>query len=286
MHQPERLPHHLRYQGRAPVKPVPGRLLLWVPRLALVLATGCTPVQTAPRAAVSGGVAPAAELQTAVLLPAAPKPGSARYEADRQVFRNTRQLEGTPRWALAQQDVDYATPKLMADFSCAMGVPLDAARLPQLASLIDQTSRAAEASTGPAKQANQRQRPFLIDPGATCQPSSPLARSFDYPSGHATRGWAVGLVLTELAPDRATDLLLRARAFADSRVVCGVHNLSAIEAGSMNGAAVVATLHANDVFQSQLAAARKELTDYRKSASSNAGAQCSAERALIEPTPY
>lgn len=251
---------------------------------ALVVASGCAPVQT-PTAKPSAPEALPA-LQTAVLLPAAPKPGSPRYEADRQVFLATRKLEGTPRWALAQHDVDYATPVLMDDFSCAMGVPLDARRLPQLATLVDHTSTAADASTGPAKQANQRQRPFLIDQGAVCQPTDRLAHSFDYPSGHATRGWAVGLVLAELAPDRASDLLLRSRAFADSRVVCGAHNLSAIEAGAMNGAAVVATLQSSAAFQAQLSAARAELADYRKATPSNAGPQCSAERALIEPTPY
>lgn len=255
--------------------------------LGLCWMAGCAPVQTQmpPSAPATAGAA-AATLQTAELLPVAPKAGSARYEADRQVFRATRPLAGSPRWLLAQNDVDYATPKLLADFSCAMGVPLDAAKLPRLAALVERTSSAADASTRPAKQANQRQRPFLIDPGATCQSSALLAHSFDYPSGHATRGWAVGLVLTELAPDRATDLLLRARAFADSRVVCGVHNLSAIEAGAMNGAAVVATLHATGDFQRQLAAARGELADYRRTAPSNAGPQCAAERALIEPTPY
>jgi acid phosphatase (class A) len=268
------------------VNPVSGRLLPLASLLGLVLAAGCTPVQTSPKAPVSGTAAPVADLQTAVLLPAAPKVGSARYEADRQVFRDTRPLQGTPRWALAQQDVDYATPKLMADFSCAMGVPLDAARVPQLAALVDQTSKAADASTGPAKQANRRQRPFLIDPGATCQSTLQLAHSFDYPSGHATRGWAVGLVLAELAPDRATDLLLRARAFADSRVVCGVHNLSAIQAGTMNGAAVVAVLHASPAFQASLADARHELDAYRQANAVESSPQCKAEKALIEATPY
>ncbi len=268
------------------MKPVFGRLPGLAPLLALVLATGCTPAQTSPKAPVSGAPALVADLQTAVLLPAAPKAGSARYEADRKVFRDTRQLEGTPRWTLAQQDVDYATPTLLGDFSCAMGVPLDAARLPQLAALVDETSRAADASTGPAKQANQRQRPFLIDPGATCQSTQQLAHSFDYPSGHATRGWAVGLVLAELAPDRATDLLQRARAFADSRVVCGVHNLSAIQAGTMNGAAVVAVLHASPSFQTSLADARHELDAYRQANAVGTSAQCKAEKALIEATPY
>ncbi|AIF46665.1 hypothetical protein HY57_05010 [Dyella japonica A8] len=244
----------------------------------------CAPVQTPmSKAPPTGAVA---TLQTAELLPAAPRAGSPRYEADRQVFLATRKLEGTSRWTLAQQDVDYATPRLMADFSCAMGAPLDATTLPKLAALVDATSNAADASTGPAKQANQRQRPFLIDPGVTCQSTDRLKTSFDYPSGHATRGWAVGLVLAELAPDRASDLLLRSRAFADSRVVCGVHNLSAVEAGAMNGAAVVAVLHASPSFQGSLADAKRELEAYRAANPVTADVKCAAEKALIEPAPY
>ncbi|QNJ99827.1 acid phosphatase [Dyella telluris] len=252
--------------------------------LSLLPLAACAPVQTP--IAKAPPTSAVATLQTAELLPAAPRAGTARYEADRQVFLATRTLEGTPRWTLAQQDVDYATPRLLADFSCAMGTPLDATRLPRLAALVDATSTAADASTGPAKKANQRQRPFVIDKGATCQSTERLTNSFDYPSGHATRGWAVGLVLAELAPDRATDLLLRARAFADSRVVCGVHNLSAIDAGAMNGAAVVAVLHASAPFQASLDDAKKELAAYRGTAAAMPATPCAAEKALIEPTPY
>ncbi|WP_157956413.1 phosphatase PAP2 family protein [Dyella sp. C11] len=264
--------------------PVRCRYALFPCLLALA---ACAPVHTPPAAlSPASARSVATSLQTAELLPAAPKVGTPRYEADRQVFLATRKLQDSPRWTLAQQDVDYATPKLMGDFSCAMGVPLDATKLPRLAALVDATSNAADASTGPAKKANQRQRPFLIDQGATCQSTLQLAHSFDYPSGHATRGWAVGLVLAELAPDRATDLLLRSRAFADSRVVCGVHNLSAIEAGAMNGASVVAVLHASPAFQDSLADAKHELQAYRDSGVSMPATQCSAEKALIEPTPY
>lgn len=255
----------------------------------LLLVAACAPTRTPSSASASASATvatAAAELQTAVLLPAAPKAGSPRDEADRGIFRATRALEGSPRWTLAQQDVDYATPKLMDDFSCAMGAPLDASRLPKLAALVDLTSHAADASTSPAKKANQRQRPFLVDRGVTCQSTAQLSHSFDYPSGHATRGWAVGLVLAELAPGRATDLLLRARAFGDSRVVCGVHNLSAIEAGAMNGAAVVAVLHASPAFQAGLADARRELDAYRQANTDDAGPQCATQRALIEATPY
>ncbi|NII72729.1 acid phosphatase (class A) [Dyella sp. SG562] len=236
--------------------------------------------------AAKGYLADPAALHMAEVLPAAPKAGSARYEADRQVFRDTRKLEGTPRWALATSDVNLEVPDMLRDFSCAMGVTMDPARLPRLAALLKRVDEDGVRVTDPAKQANQRQRPFLIDEGAVCQSKDRLRRSFDYPSGHATWGWTVGLILTELAPDRANDVLLRARSFADSRVVCGAHNLSAIQAGQINGSAIVARLHAEPAFQADMAAAREELAALRAAGTPVDGGQCAAEHALIEQAPY
>jgi hypothetical protein len=39
------------------------------------------------------------------------------------------------------------------------------------------------------------------------------------------------MLLARLVPDRAGDVLARGRNFAESRVVCGVHNLSAVGSG-------------------------------------------------------
>jgi len=36
--------------------------------------------------------------------------------------------------------------------------------------------------------------------------------------------WETGSVLTQVAPDRVTAILARARAFGESRIVCGVHS--------------------------------------------------------------
>jgi membrane-associated phospholipid phosphatase len=49
-----------------------------------------------------------------------------------------------------------------------------------------------------------------------------------------------GLILAELVPEAASDVLARARAFGQSRIVCGVHNASAVEAGWMTATAVFA----------------------------------------------
>lgn len=244
------------------------------------------PVPVATQGNDKGYLSDASALHMAEVLPAAPKSGSARYEADRQVFRETRKLEGTPRWALATSDVNLEVPDMLHDFSCAMGVSMDAAHLPRLAALLKKVDDDGVRVTEPAKKANQRQRPFLIDEGAVCQSKEKLARSFDYPSGHATWGWTVGLILTELAPDRANDVLLRARSFADSRVVCGAHNLSAIQAGQINASAIVARLHAEPAFEADMVAARKELDVLRASGAATQGGQCETERTLIENAPY
>ena len=47
-----------------------------------------------------------------------------------------------------------------------------------------------------------------------------------------------------------TQILVRARAYGESRIVCGVHNLSAVEAGRTNASALVAALHGSPQFRS------------------------------------
>lgn len=257
---------------------------------ALILG-GCAgadrPTRTAGGTKEPVGYLAAAQLpQATAVLPAAPRAGSARYEADRQIFKATRQWQGTPRWTLATSDVDGATPAMLRGFSCAVGVPLDAAQLPQLVNLLDRAGADANHVNTPVKQANRRQRPFQIDDGVVCESKEHLAKSFDYPSGHATWSWTIGLILAELAPDRATGIDLRARAYADSRVVCGAHNHSAIEAGAMNAAIVVAALHASPAFRQDVESARRELATYRQSTASMDGQRCLAERALISIAPY
>jgi acid phosphatase (class A) len=139
---------------------------------------------------------------------------------------------------------------------------------------------------GQLKDFYKRKRPFLIDQGPICLPrTEELMKSFDYPSGHTTMSRVVGLLLAEIAPDRAVDILARARAFGESRVVCGVHTASAVEAGRTAGSAVVAALHSSAAFEVALSAARVELTALRKKAAPS-GASCAAEGATLGVRPY
>ena len=194
-----------------------------------------------------GYLAPGEFDVTHVLEPA-PRSGDPRYDTDRKIFRDTRKLVGTPRYALATADVDYSPAAMLRDFSCSAGVVLTPTTAPTLMTLLVRAESDTAGQSGAAKTFYQRQRPYLIDHGQTCQAPAELYdrqahhASYDYPSGHATLGWTMALILASLEPDRAQPILQRGRAFAESRFVCGVHNESAVEAGMLSASATMAVV--------------------------------------------
>ena len=242
--------------------------------------TAPKPLPAAPQPYL-GALAP----DTYKILPPAPVPGTTRYEADRTIFLQTRKLKDTPRWAMAQGDVNSAA--IIKGMSCAIGVELTAKNAPRTTALIFRTRTDVSRATNHPTDIYKRQRPYLIDEGPICvDKSDDLARSPDYPSGHNTWGWTVGLILAELAPDRATEILLRAKAFGESRLVCGVHNLSAVEAGRMNGSMVVAGLHGSEEFRRDMDVARKEVAAARKAGPAPDPTTCAKEAELVAKSPY
>jgi acid phosphatase (class A) len=252
--------------------------LLAVPLLSLGLAGADS---SPPRGYLSGPAVP----DTLRILPPAPTAGDSRDEADRRVFLQTRGLKDTPRWALAHADIDQAG--LLGDFACAVGVRLTPQNAPRLTSLLRRMGPDVKAAVGRPKDFYGRKRPYLVDEGPICDVRSPgLAANPDYPSGHTTIGWTYALLLAELAPDRATETLVRGRAYGESRLVCGVHNLSAFEAGLTDASALVAALHGSADFRADLDAARTEVAAARRAGPAPDPQACAAEAALIEKSPY
>jgi acid phosphatase (class A) len=236
-------------------------------------------------AAPDGYLSGAARPDTIRILPAAPQPGDARDQADRRVFLQTRGLKDSPRWALAHADIDEGA--ILDDMACALDVRLTPANAPRLTALLRRARQDVRAAVRGPKDLYGRKRPYLVDDGPICAARTPsLAASPDYPSGHTTWGWTVALILAELAPDRATEILIRGRAYGESRLVCGVHNLSAIEAGRTNASIVVAALHGDPAFRADLEAARAEVAAARQAPPPPAAAACSAEAGLTEKSPY
>lgn len=224
------------------------------------------------------GYLPAEAIDTIAVLPPPPAAGSAEAEADRVIFRATRALEGTPRWDMAVNDLPERN--ILRNLSCAIGADLNPYAMPHLTGLLLRMAPDVSRAVSRPKHFYNRQRPYLIDEGVICAArSKALARSPDYPSGHATWSWAVGLVMAELVPDRSTAILTRARAFGESRIVCGVHNASSVAAGRMNATAVVAALHGSPAFREDMDEARAEITRALPHAKAPTG--CDAEPAAL-----
>lgn len=208
------------------------------------------------------------------VLPPPPARGTPADEDDRATFRDTRALAGSDRWKLATRDV---TDGRFATFACAMGRQLSPRSAPALARIFDRIGGGM--LIDPVKTAYAKRRPYLDQDLPICEPKTAhLAGNGDYPSGHTTAGWSTALILAELMPERATAILARGRAFGESRYICGSHSRSAVEAGYLAGAALVATLHASAAFRADMEAARAELGAHGDQGPKPAPEQCRLER--------
>ncbi len=115
------------------------------------------------------------------------------------------------------------------------------------------------AVTDPAKDVWKRPRPFQMSP--LVKPVVQPPNSWSYPSGHATVGTMMGLILAQMIPEKRTEILQRAAEFANNRLVAGVHFRSDIEMGRTSGTIIVAILMTREDFKMEFEAAQKELRE-------------------------
>ena len=195
-----------------------------------------------------------------------PSADSARQAMDTAWADKMQALRGTARWDLAISDADLHFPAAADTFSCALGIPVSEEDTPSLYMLLRRTLTDIGLSPYSAKEAYQRERPFMVRGEAVCTPEDEeaLRKDGSYPSGHTSIGWGWALILTELAPDRSEEILARGRSFGESRNVCNAHWYSDVVAGRLVGAAAVARLHASEEFDEAMDAARADIERMRR----------------------
>lgn len=146
-------------------------------------------------------------------------------------------------------------------FTPVFGEGFTAEQLPATGRAFTAVTVAIAGPINAAKTAFDRPRPYAADRSVLqCDDPGPnVSLGGSYPTGHGGAGWAWALVLAELAPARADAILQRGRDFGESRVICGYHFPSDIEAARLIAAGAVARLHADPAFRRTLDAARREL---------------------------
>ncbi|MBH9551636.1 phosphatase PAP2 family protein [Inhella gelatinilytica] len=193
-------------------------------------------------------------------LPPAPAPDS---PADRDDVNAVlaRQKGDAARRESAELDAKW----LYDRFAPVLGVDIRRDKLPALVHLLNRSVRESTTPTFAAKKTHARLRPHqrlaldhVCGLSGASQPDPDATQRTSYPSGHATFGWVTALVLARVVPERAPALLQRGAEYADSRVVCGLHFPSDVEAARQLATAVVTRLDLHPEFQQDLQRARAE----------------------------
>ncbi|MBS1104154.1 phosphatase PAP2 family protein [Gluconobacter sp. Dm-62] len=247
-------------------------------RLPVALLLCATVLSACAPSASQNGILPdsVAPDERLVLAPP-PVAGSAAQIDDDRVFRVTRALKDTPRWKLAQSDADLEPAHVVRDFSCAMGFDIDLSKAPHLARVLERIRHAVGHRTSEVKNYWHRTRPFVGTNLPICTSPEGLGLHSSYPSGHTTAGYGMALLLAHLMPDHAAAILQRGRVFGESRIVCGAHWKSDVQAGYLNASSLMDVLLAQPELQDDLAAARRELLAMQGSATAPDAGQCAVE---------
>ena len=180
---------------------------------------------------------------------------SAAEAAELAEVKSTIAAASAERRAQATWDADHEDPTA---FNAVLG--RDLTKLPATWDLLVTVQDEAYALTGRAKEAFARMRPYSIDASVqTCTKEDPGKPAKSYPSGHAAVGYSVGWTLARLLPDYAPYILDRARDYAESRVICGVHFRSDLEASHVLATLVAERMLADPRLADKIAKARAEL---------------------------
>lgn len=216
------------------------------------------------------------------LLPPPPAPGSEAERKDVETVAALRAASSPERIALAQKD---ATDGLMA-FATTLAPGFDFAKVPDVEAFFRKVGRDVQFATALGKDCWERPRPFVLDsnihppgtmkedtlqrpgakntaphgPGSPCPALNPSPQySYSYPSGHSTFGAMTAILLSDMVPEKRTELYARGWQFGESRIVGGVHYPTDVDAGRIDATALVAVMMRNADFRADLAAAGAEL---------------------------
>ena len=133
----------------------------------------------------------------------------------------------------------------------------NAAKLPIFTAFFDRVVATEPAVVDPAKDTFKRPRPHMID--SRINPLVKKKTSGAYPSGHVTIGTLMGILLSNMVPEKRAALMARAWEYGNNRMVVGIHYASDVEAGRLSGYAIAAVLATHSDFNQEFASAKAEL---------------------------
>jgi acid phosphatase (class A) len=199
------------------------------------------------------------EPDAVVLLAPPPLPDSAEQQADMAEVVAIQKACTANQAAVAFSEKKFS----VFNFAPAVGDFFKPDRFPKTGAFFEQVERDAAAAADAAKKYWKRPRPFTINPALA---SGKLEESFSYPSGHATEGMVLALVLAELFPEQREPILAIGRNLGWHRVWIARHYPTDIYAGRVFALAIVREMKANAGFQHDLSEVKAEIASKARTA--------------------
>lgn len=183
---------------------------------------------------------------------------SNRYFGDMAQYMAAKAERTTERGAQAKVDADYSLDAILAAFSAPLGKKLDSKKTPALTALVSAAREALLTNASDLADASVfRKRPYAQLREAPFAGADESGVS-SFPSAESEAGWGIALILTEIAPAKANDILTLGYRMGESGIITGQHWATDISAARIMAAGMVSALHASPQFKSLLEKAKKE----------------------------
>lgn len=232
--------------------------------VAALLVVSCSTARKATQAGSSEATAYLADEElpdATVFLPSPTKPGDPLFQGDLAYYAWGKTVRDSQRGTVAHDDASSSMTYIARWFEPALGFLFSADTTPNLLRLLSKSYTTTNNANKKAKDYYKRKRPYVefSEPTGVPEGERGSRNSASYPSGHATRGWTMALVLAELFPEKAEEILKVGYEYGESRVIVGYHYQSDVDAARIAAAAALAVVHANPEFQNDMELARQEL---------------------------
>jgi acid phosphatase (class A) len=142
-------------------------------------------------------------------------------------------------------------------FADVMGPKFTKEALPKFTAFFDRVVATEGAVVDPAKDVWKRPRPHQLSD--LVKPAVKISNSGSWPSGHATVGTLMGIVLSDMVPEKRAEIMARAAEYAHNRIVGGIHYASDVDEGKIAGSVIAAIIMQHDDFKAEFAEAKSEL---------------------------
>jgi acid phosphatase (class A) len=186
----------------------------------------------------------------------APSP-SASSELQRQDMGEVLRLQQSRTSTQAERAVADNEQTLGRIANEVFGDKASALRSPKFVAFAERVTQDTRAIFLASKDVWNRPRPYSVSTEVKAIGELPTTGS--YPSGHATRGYLVAILLSNMVPEKSNELFARGREYGENRVLAGVHYPTDVEAGRLSATAIAAALMQSERFMKDFNDAKAEL---------------------------